>query len=256
LNNVHLELPENVKGDDYIVSDIHGMVGLLESELQDVNFNYENDRCISVGDLIDRGPDSKRMLDIAKEPWFYAVYGNHEELFVKAYEEDLSYGGHSDAAPYSLNTREDSMVMWTMNGGGWTYGLDDKAVRSYVNQCKALPRFITLHHRGGKIGICHAQPPTDDWNDVYNHDIITDREMHDSLWGRDLAYHKGMQTLHWVHNIEITVHGHTPMTDLCINQVGNSFFIDTGAFASLPKFGGRGKLMMAKVDYLLKECYS
>ena len=77
-----LELPINTQGHDFVVGDLHGCRHLLEAQLQSLGFNAAVDRVISVGDLIDRGPDSWNTLRLIEEPWFHFVLGNHEEMLL------------------------------------------------------------------------------------------------------------------------------------------------------------------------------
>ena len=61
-----------------VVGDIHGCYDELEDMLAEVNFAAE-DRLISVGDLITKGPKSREVLDrFMAEPQFSAVIGNHD----------------------------------------------------------------------------------------------------------------------------------------------------------------------------------
>ncbi len=73
-----LRLPRNAKGRDLLVGDLHGHRSLLEQELERLRFDPARDRVLSVGDLIDRGPESLATLALIEEPWFHAVLGNHE----------------------------------------------------------------------------------------------------------------------------------------------------------------------------------
>ncbi|MEC4747531.1 metallophosphoesterase [Methylomicrobium sp. Wu6] len=82
------KLPANVQGKDYVVGDLHGCYRLLERLLDAVHFDKSRDRLFSVGDLIDRGPESLRCLQLLAEPWFYAVLGNHEIMMLDFF---LSY---------------------------------------------------------------------------------------------------------------------------------------------------------------------
>jgi serine/threonine protein phosphatase 1 len=78
-NNQPIQLhAANTLGKDYVIGDLHGCFGLLQRLMAEVNFNYANDRVFSVGDIIDRGPESFRCLELLAEPWFFAVQGNHE----------------------------------------------------------------------------------------------------------------------------------------------------------------------------------
>jgi calcineurin-like phosphoesterase family protein len=61
-----------------VVGDIHGCYDELLSLLDKVGFNSD-DRLISVGDLITKGPKSREVLDhFMREPRFSAVIGNHD----------------------------------------------------------------------------------------------------------------------------------------------------------------------------------
>ena len=77
-----LRLLGNANGRDLVVGDLHGHRSLFEQELDELGFDPSCDRVISVGDLIDRGPESLATLSLIEEPWFYAVLGNHELMLL------------------------------------------------------------------------------------------------------------------------------------------------------------------------------
>ena len=61
-----------------VVGDIHGCYDELVDLLEEVKFGG-NDRLISVGDLITKGPKNREVLDrFMSEPNFLAVIGNHD----------------------------------------------------------------------------------------------------------------------------------------------------------------------------------
>jgi hypothetical protein len=61
-----------------VVGDIHGCYDELQDLLDKVQFGSD-DRLVSVGDLITKGPKSREILDLfMKEPRFAAVIGNHD----------------------------------------------------------------------------------------------------------------------------------------------------------------------------------
>ncbi len=65
-------------GRTIVVGDIHGCYDELEEMLSDLDFAAE-DRLVSVGDLITKGPKSREVLDrFMAEPRFEAVIGNHD----------------------------------------------------------------------------------------------------------------------------------------------------------------------------------
>ena len=53
----------NTTGRDLIVGDIHGCFGRLANALTLIDFDPARDRLFSVGDLVDRGPDSRQVTD-------------------------------------------------------------------------------------------------------------------------------------------------------------------------------------------------
>ena len=69
----------------YILSDIHGEYGLFMRMLEKIKFS-DGDTLISCGDIIDKGPDSVRLLKfIAGMPNARCINGNHEYDFLKLY---------------------------------------------------------------------------------------------------------------------------------------------------------------------------
>lgn len=77
-----VRLAENARGRDLVVGDLHGHRELLEQALDQIGFDPARDRVFSVGDLVDRGPDSLATLALIEEPWFHAVLGNHELMLL------------------------------------------------------------------------------------------------------------------------------------------------------------------------------
>lgn len=105
-------LPANLQGRDFVVGDLHGCFSLLDRLLEHVHFDPVCDRLFSVGDLIDRGPDSLRCLEYLDMPWFHAVKGNHESLLLEFFEPYLASGTMDD---WDKLPQSD---VW-LNGGEW-----------------------------------------------------------------------------------------------------------------------------------------
>ena len=202
----HVDIEENADGRDFIIGDLHGEWSKLCSEMALVDFNPAVDRLFSVGDLIDRGPESEKCLSLIDEPWFHAVIGNHEQM---AY----------DSVVNPLFKDGEMLGNWYMNGGNWHAECDVDLVRPLIGKIKELPLTITI---GGRIGICHANPPHD-WASRAN---FAEANL---LWGRTKIRNKEAWT---VDNIERVYVGHTPV-DAPVT-LGNCHYIDTGAC-----FGGR-----------------
>lgn len=64
----------------------------MQRLLYEVGFNQTTDRLFSVGDLIDRGLDSLKYVQLLAEPLFYAVKGNHEILMLDFFQSYLRDG--------------------------------------------------------------------------------------------------------------------------------------------------------------------
>ncbi|MGC9207998.1 MULTISPECIES: metallophosphoesterase [Acidithiobacillus] len=74
--------PANLQGRDFIVGDLHGHPDVLYRLMDQVGFDVDTDRLFSVGDLVDRGPNSAAALDLLDAPWFYPVLGNHDAMLL------------------------------------------------------------------------------------------------------------------------------------------------------------------------------
>jgi len=69
----------------YIIGDIHGHYDKLKACLESVNFDYQNDKLIQLGDVVDRGPDSYLCVEeLLKIKNLIAIQGNHDECWLKS----------------------------------------------------------------------------------------------------------------------------------------------------------------------------
>jgi serine/threonine protein phosphatase 1 len=125
-------VPHNTQGRDFIVGDLHGCRRDLEVILLGAGFNpHRGDRLFSVGDLVDRGPDSWGCLKLLRQPWFYAVLGNHEQMLINACESGA----------------DEQVALTVANGGGWALGSllkRDPELLAYVNLLKQLPHVLVV----------------------------------------------------------------------------------------------------------------
>ncbi len=65
------------------IGDVHGCADEFEELLNALELDPE-DRIIQVGDLINRGPDSHRVIELAREYKVEAIIGNHEHRLLTA----------------------------------------------------------------------------------------------------------------------------------------------------------------------------
>ncbi|KAL2850135.1 Metallo-dependent phosphatase-like protein [Aspergillus pseudoustus] len=80
-----------------IIGDVHGMRHSLETLLAKLAFNKDaGDHLILTGDLVNKGPDSPGVLDLAMRLGASAVRGNHDNAVLNAHAEIASAGGWSE----------------------------------------------------------------------------------------------------------------------------------------------------------------
>ena len=75
----HRVLPANARGRLVIVGDVHGCADEFELLLEKASFRRGVDTLVTVGDLVNKGPDSRRCVQIAMDNFAVGVRGNHED---------------------------------------------------------------------------------------------------------------------------------------------------------------------------------
>lgn len=76
----------------YCVSDVHGEYNKLIEALNDVGFNKEQDTLVSIGDLFDRGRQSKEVLEYVMScPHRLLCMGNHDLRLMKLIGSPFEY---------------------------------------------------------------------------------------------------------------------------------------------------------------------
>lgn len=163
------QLPENTRGRDFIVSDIHGYFQQLEQALAAQKFDPSADRLIAVGDLVDRGPQSARAWEFLREPWFFSVLGNHEQAMLEwLLMLNAAVAGADDLDGVALR---EAAARHASFGGDWALPMLTAALRGQLDDARrwqqalsALPLAIVLPRKGKRIGIVHATVPGGDWD--------------------------------------------------------------------------------------------
>lgn len=147
---LHQRLPSNQMGRDFVVADLHGCLDLFLAQLERVQFDPQTDRVFCVGDLADRGPDSMGCLRLLLEPWFYAVFGNHEQML-------LNYV-FPVVMPYASN---DAPQRFFLNGGRWVQTLTKQESQELIDEliprAARLPLVITVGTGKDQFHIVHAE---------------------------------------------------------------------------------------------------
>jgi serine/threonine protein phosphatase 1 len=208
----------------YVIGDIHGRSDLLDKITNEIRRDLaerpaDAATTVTLGDYVDRGPDSCGVLDrLAQNSFptpYIALKGNHEELF-ETFMTDPSVGPqwrhlggletlHSYRVP----------VGSLMRGKGFAEASNAL--------CNAVPKkhleflsSLKLSFATGRYFLCHAG--------VRPSVPLEQQQASDMLWIRD-------EFLNSRKNFgKIVVHGHTPVEQPEV--LPNRINVDTGAFAT------------------------
>lgn len=201
----------------FFVSDLHGCYDLLHYALREVGFDSTKDLLFSGGDWTDRGPDSKHVLDYLYEPWVHSVRGNHEEMFIEAFESHW-------------HPTNRSVLTLKAHGGEWIWrDLNDLDKILIHEAFSSLPLGIEIiMPEGHRVGIVHAEVPYNDWNqfrDITKAELEWDGQA-TAQWARTW-YKKGY--CGDVKGVDLVLCGHTPTKSGDVEQYGNMMFCDGGS---------------------------
>ncbi len=218
----------NNLGQDYFVGDIHGNYALLIEQLKRVQFNFNVDRLFAVGDIIDRGEQSEKCLELLIEPWFHSVLGNHEYLFLQGFD------------------NHDCWEILQKNGGQWIKRWFDTPSKllawAHLVRIK-MPLSMSVKTEFGIIGITHAEAPAD-WHELESLKV-NEKSIIPLIWQRrNLIEPSGTV----IYNIDAVVHGHNSLESPVI--INNQLWIDT-----LQKTGSLTILKDSEVFELTKGKY-
>ena len=204
----------NTRGRDFAVGDIHGHYTRLRKALEFVHFNPgAGDRLFSVGDLVDRGPESEQCLEWLEYPWFHAIKGNHEELLEAYTYAQIKTGYYMEC------------------GGVWAAAKTDVERMEYAIRFADLPYLMEVDTPDGPVGLIHSNVMRDSWQytkerflncqDAKEWQLI--RQI--CLWERDRILQEDRTV---VEDIRAVVVGHTPLRMATV--LGNVYHIDTGGW--------------------------
>lgn len=204
----------------YAVGDIHGRADLLDAILtfaeKDAASKRATPRFVFIGDIADRGPDSRAAIDlvldtVATHPNSICIKGNHDDWFAR-------FLGGADKDPGHV-------IQWLRRGGQQT-------IQSYA--CSefdmALDMITLLHQDHIDLLRDAAQSLTvGDFHFVHAgvdpSRSLEDQDAHETMWIRD-------PFLDYVGRLsKIIVHGHTVVGDRPV-ITENRISIDTGAYQS------------------------
>ncbi|WP_273826329.1 metallophosphoesterase [Pseudomonas asplenii] len=204
----------NTRGRDFAVGDIHGHFSRLQAALDQIGFNPECDRLFSVGDLVDRGPQSELALQWLERPWFAAVQGNHEALAIQ------------HAQGLSLD-----QAMYRASGGGWFIDSSAQSQRRFAAGFARLPIALEVETRLGPVGIVHADCPFASWGELRDY-LSGDTQAQIAVeevcqWSRSRVRNHDTSGIREVRAVLV---GHTTQRQPTV--LGNVYHIDTGGWSN------------------------
>lgn len=203
----------------FYIGDVHGMAALLKRLLQFIEDYCAKNECVPkvvlLGDLVDRGPHSRTVLDIVMRvierwPGSETLLGNHDDIFLQMMQ---------------LKSYPDAAYEWIQSEGGsatcQSYANIDSFqyvtgyIRDNFQHHLDLLRSAKLMHRSGKFIASHAgiNPYID----------LDKQEKDDLLWIRELFLNHVK-----LHN-SVVIHGHSIENELP-TVTESRISLDTGAF--------------------------
>lgn len=204
-----MRFTQNTAGRDFAVGDIHGHFTRLQQALDAAGFDPKRDRLFSVGDLVDRGPESEDVIRWLNKPWFHPVRGNHDDFVCR----------------FDTCDRDN----WLCNGGSWFLGLPRLEQENFAVLFRELPIAIEVETAGGLVGIVHADCPFASWHELqFELDGAPSgpgrlkQVQNTCMWSRTRIEHG---EAHGVQDVRAVVVGHTPVYRPA--ALGNVFYIDT-----------------------------
>ena len=188
----------------FIVGDVHGCLEMLKRLIDKIEWNQSNDRLIFIGDYIDRGQDSKGVVDFIlklkkNSPLIQCLIGNHEQMF-------LDYLSGVDSQSFILNGGLQTLRSYNEE----RLRSEDPLIPSaHLDFFSSLLPMIELE----QCYIVHAG---------FRPNIrIEDQDIIDMIWIRDEFIYSDYDFG------EVVIFGHTPFNSPIIMK--NKIGIDTGA---------------------------
>ena len=188
----------------FAIGDIHGCFDQLDRLVKKIGIDFDNDTLVFMGDYIDRGPDSFKVVEFLinikkKCPKAVFLKGNHEEMFEN----------------YLLG---EDMIRFLQNGGRMT-------IESYVRENSNENRFYMPPGHEDFFHSLVLYYETDEY--VFVHAGLRKKVALEKQTADDLLWiRKGFIDSHFDFGKKI-VFGHTPFSEPLINE--NKIGIDTGA---------------------------
>lgn len=186
-----------------VIGDIHGCAREFEKLLTEVK-PTSDDAVILLGDLVNRGPDTRRVVEIARQNRFRALLGNHELRL-------LTFNATEDPA---VLKKYDHPSIDALEEPDWDY-------------LRQMEPFIRLPDSGHLL--IHGGLPPGSRPESLGADVLTNTKRISPTDVPESHRHLVRQPLHWSKvwpGPETVIYGHTPR--LAIDRQHFAIGIDTG----------------------------
>lgn len=187
----------------YVIGDTHGCFNTFKDLLIKINYDKSVDRLILLGDYIDRGRNSKALVEflinLQKEigDRCICILGNHEDMAIRYIDKEI------ELFQWERNGALDTLDSYKDQYGNFDRGL----FKTHVDWMRSLP----LYYEHSDCVMCHAGMPNT---------MIADNTKREILWDRDWIDEKKFP------NEKLVIFGHTPRQKV-YKSVNGNICIDT-----------------------------
>ncbi len=190
----------------FAIGDIHGCARELSALLEKIKPSPE-DTVVFLGDYIDRGPDSKKVIDIildlSRRTHVVALMGNHEAMLLDFLERPDTQG----AGMFVLNGGSSTLASYTEPGA--SYSIPEEHLEFFKG--------LKYYYETDTHFFVHAGVPVQSLKEIDFASADTKMQL---IWTRQPFL---SSTFQWE---KIIVHGHTPSAR--VESLANRINLDTG----------------------------
>lgn len=228
----------------FVVGDVHGQITMLKELLK--NWNPREEQLLFLGDLGDRGENSKAVFELA-----YKLVQEGQAIVIK--------GNHDEMLENFLENPAEHMMLYYMNGGGSTvdsllgqqtekndFVKNAKEIREIYPWLLPFLKSMPLYHEWGDYLFVHAgvNLELEDWRDSKPRDFV---------WIRDDGFYNNPnttdKTIIFGHTVTATLHN--SMSNFDIWESGDGLIgMDGGAV-----YGGKMHALVVSEDKILSHYF-
>jgi serine/threonine protein phosphatase 1 len=227
-----------------ILTDIHGNFKTMQALLAKIPQEEKDKGIVIAGDLEDRGPRSKEVIQWCIDNNIQVVKGNHEELMIKEGLSEASYFikngtfnmyydpyGREELGIWGVNGGHQTLASYITDNGDGSATMDMSTLIDHIEWMKKLPYYLEFkdvkNEKGEHLLVSHSSAASV-WKWSEERRKANHKQFIGNLtWGRP-------NTIHAIPNV-FNVFGHTPIQNG--PRVKSCYAnIDTGCFYNQPGY--------------------